>query len=346
MSLLQSFRVCAGLVSALGMLSGCAGTAQQPPLALQSVSSVAFKRNAATVRMAPAKSWMLPGSQKTPLLYVSNWGNGNVTVYTYLNGGGLLLVGTLTGFSFPAGLCTDTAGNVWIPDYNTGTIYEYQHGGTKPIEVISHQSGFPYACAVDPATGNLAVAKQHPYGHYRSYSVVDIYPKASKKGQPYDPYGGFREVYFVAYDNASNLYADGTPCISDCYYGGGGRPGLYELPKGGSEFTQLTLSGATLYKPTAINWVKPTLLLGDQNFQNQGTNGAYKLFVSGSTATVVGTLPFKGTQETYGFWRRAGNVIVPDYNANVLRIYSLSNGSLISTLSTKLSLPFGAAVSQ
>src|SRR5665213_3014248 len=52
------------------------------------------------------RSWMAPDAQKQlSLLYISNAGSSSVTVYTYLNGGGLLLVGTLTGFSSLAGMC-------------------------------------------------------------------------------------------------------------------------------------------------------------------------------------------------------------------------------------------------
>ena len=306
---------------------------------------------------------MLPDAQKKQsLLYVSNQGSGSVTVYTYLNGGGLVLVGTLTGFSKPTGMCTDNAGNVWIPDYGTGYLYEYQHGGTTPIDSIKQHTGLPYDCAVDPTTGNLAVANQHPNAKYGAKGLVDVYSlKGAKGGGSYSTASGFKNVYFVAYDNKSNLYVDAIPCPpSGCgslnskpkhlgaeqgrsqYY----LPGLFELSNGGSLFTQVTISGATLNSPSAINWVQPTLLLGDQNFQGQGTNGAYKLLVSGSTATVVGTLPFKGTQQAYGFWRRAGRVVVPDYSGNIVRVYSLSDGSLVSTLTTGISLPFGAVVSQ
>lgn len=205
------------------------------------------------------KSWMLPGTQKQPsLLYISNWGTGDVTVYTYLDGGGLLLVGTLTGFSLPAGMCTDSVGNVWIPDADTRKLYEYAHGGTKPIKTIQQYSGYPYSCSVDPTTGNVAVANSHPNGKYQAYSVVDVYPKGSRKGTPYSSAHGFKNVFFVAYDNASNLYADATPCFRDnCYYDRNGPPGLYELSKGGSAFNRLNLRGATLYQPTAVNWVKP-----------------------------------------------------------------------------------------
>ena len=66
---------------------------------------------------ASRASWMTPqATQATDLLYVSN--SRDVTVYTYKNGNGINLVGTLTGFSTPKGMCSDKAGNVWIADYD------------------------------------------------------------------------------------------------------------------------------------------------------------------------------------------------------------------------------------
>jgi hypothetical protein len=121
---------------------------------------------------------------------------------------------------------------------------------------------------------------------------------------------------------------------------------LYELTHGASEFKRLSLRGATLSEPAAINWVKPTLLLGDRNFKNEGSSGAYKVFVSGSKATVVATLPFAGTQKAYGFWRRADRVVVPDDIGDIVRIYNLSDGTLYNTLNTKIASPFAAVVSQ
>jgi hypothetical protein len=290
---------------------------------------------------------MADGAAKQPsLLYVSNWGTGDVTVYTYLNGGGLVLVGTLGGFGTPTGMCTDSSGDVWIPAYDSRKIFEYAHGGSTPIFTITEHSGFPFDCAVDPATGNLAVANQHPNGKYQAFGNVVVYPKGSRSGRVYSTSYGFSEVYFVTYDDKSNLYVDANPCNpSSCYYGGG-PPALFKLANGGSAFSPLTLSGGHLHEPAALNWVNPTLLLGDQNFKDEKTSGAYKVFISGSTATVVGTLPFAGTQQTYGFWRRAGRVIVPDHVGNVVGVYNLSDGSLFSTLDTKISSPFGAVVSQ
>ena len=328
-----------GLTIALTVIAGCGGGPRTSHLVSGPATSIAFNGSTPRVHPKREKSWMLPGAKKQSLLYVSNQGSGNVTVYTYADGGGLTLVGTLTGFSLPAGMCTDNAGNVWVPDYNSATINEYAHGGTMPIAQIHLHAGHPDDCAVDTNTGNVAVAVYIPnQKDSYPYGIVDVFINGNGKGIRYFPADGyFTEVYFLAYDNQSNLYADGV--------GYSGVTALFELPKGGKAFTQLALSGGTLNKPSAINWIKPTLLLGDQNFQGQGTNGAYKLLVSGSTATVVGTLPFNGTQQAFGFWRRAGRVIVPDYIGNVVRIYNLSDGSLISTLTTGISMPFGAVVS-
>ena len=321
------------------ILAGCAGSSSSlaPAAGAPNVPD-GIASNGRSEHSSQTKSWMLPGAQKQPsLLYISNTGSGSVTVYTYLNGNGLLLVGTLTGFSLPTGMCTDNAGNVWIPDYSAGSIYEYAHGGTSPIFTIRQQNGRPYDCAIDPVTGNLAVANQLPNGRY-SYGNVKVYPKGSKRGTTYVPPNGFRSVDFVAYDNKSNLYADGSELYTSY--------SLFKLPKNGSQLERMTLSGGTLNTPGALNWIKPTLMLGDQNYKNEGMSGAYKLFVQGTKATVVGSYQFAGTQDAYAFWRRAGRVIVPDHPGNIVRIYNLSDGTLYSKFTTEISLPFGAVVSQ
>ena len=334
---MKSSRALAAAVVVVAILGGCGGS--QPLSPLDATASYAASGSRPAQASHTGKSWMLPGAEKQPsLLYVSNMGTSDVTIYTYLNGNGLILVGMLTGFSSPTGMCADNAGNVWIPDYHSRKVYEYAHGGSAPIFTITQQNGLPYDCAIDPSTGSLAVANQLPDGRY-SYGNVKIYAKGSRRGTTYFPPYGFRSVDFLAYDNKSNLLIDGEQLYEPLAQ-------LFKLAKDSSELTTMTISGGALYVPGAINWVSPTFLLGDQNFENKGTQGAYKIFVSGSTATVVGTLPFSGTQHAYGFWRRAGRVIVPDQPGNAVRIYNLSDGSLFSKLTTSISAPFGAVVSE
>lgn len=312
------------------VLAGCGGSAGNLSGLNPSDASVTVPNRAV--------SWMVPQAKQTSLLYVSNAGTQDVTVYTYLDGGGLVLVGTLTGFSFPTGMCSDVAGNVWIPDYDTRKIEEFAHGGTSPVFTIHQQSGHPFDCAIDPSTGNLAVTDQQPGNKHHFDGSVVVYPKGSHAGTSYQPGGGFSAVEFLAYDNKSRLFVDGTA--------NGYGNGLFELAKGGSSLTHVEIAGATLEEPGAVNWIKPTLLVGDGNLGNGGTPGAYKLFISGSNATVVGSLTFAGTQQTYAFWRRAGLVAVPDHLGNVVRMYELSNGNFFSKVGTNVSLPFGAVVSQ
>lgn len=336
MDFLKTAKSAFGLGATLAILAGCGGGHSGPvpggPAAGSSVQPQSVRSG------KREQSWIAPGAQRQPsLLYVSNAGSGDVTIYTYFNGGGLLLVGTISGFSLPTGMCTDNDGNVWIPDFGTGRLYEYAHGGTTPIATIKQRNERPYDCSVDPATGNLAVANQRPNGKY-SYGNVTVYPNGSHRGTAYVPANGFSEVDFLAYDNKSDLFVDGAELY--------GQPALFELPKAQSTLTQLSLSGATLGQPGAVNWVKPYLLLGDQNFEGRGTSGAYKVYVSGTTGTVVGTLAFQGTRDAYGFWRRAGMVVVPDHVGSAVRIYTLANGILESKLTRKIALPFGAVVSQ
>ncbi|HEY1654052.1 MAG TPA: hypothetical protein VGF86_02935, partial [Candidatus Tumulicola sp.] len=272
----------------------------------------------------------------TSLLYVSNLGTNDVTVYTYRNGGGLLLVGTLTGFSYPTGMCTDKVGNVWVPDAGSGAVYEFAHGGTSPIDTIRQTGNSrPYDCSVDLSTGKLAVANQS--GGQFPNGNVKIYAKGSHSGVKYEaPHDA--QVDFLAYDDKSDLFVDGTQAT----YGAG----LYELPRGHHQFTTLTLSGGQLYSPGAIQWLNPTLLVGDAGQQGQGSPVADKIFVYGTTATILGVVSFANTQDTYGFWRRGKRIIVPDHLGNAVEMYALSNGAPISTLTTGISLPFGAVVSQ
>ena len=89
-------------------------------------------------------SWMAPGAMTKDLLYVSNLAANTVAVYSYPQD---KLVGTLTGFHKPDGICVDKKGNVWIVNnevsQSSEDVVEYKHGGTKPIATVSRS--FPRA---------------------------------------------------------------------------------------------------------------------------------------------------------------------------------------------------------
>lgn len=307
------------------MLAACAGPAQTTPFHNGALASV----------MSPA------ASKQPSLLYVSN--ASNVTVYTYNNGSDIKQVGTLTGFTSPGGMCTDNAGDVWITDYNSRTIYEYAHGGSVPVTKITAKAGYPYACAIDNATGSLAVSYEHPNGHYRNYAEVVVYGPGYKIGSSYGPKTGFYRSYFLAYDDQSNLYTTGNACgYYNCYIDG--YVHLFKLAAGKGTF-ELVQGGARQSAPSAIVWVNPSFLMGSGKSGDGGAQ-ALKIQVTGKRASIVGNVNFAQTFLTYGFTRRAGLVIVPDFAGNAVQIYNLSDGSLVNSFTQGLSQPFSAVISE
>ena len=71
-------------------------------------------------------SWMSPDAKKAKsLLYVADEGANDVLVYTYPAG---KLMGTLTGFETPTGICSNKAGDVFILNGNGTTVEVYAHG--------------------------------------------------------------------------------------------------------------------------------------------------------------------------------------------------------------------------
>jgi hypothetical protein len=123
-------------------------------------------------------SWMLPEATSENLLYVSSSSgfSGIVRVYSYPHG---RRVGALTSLTYAGGECVDSAGDVFIVEFSGpssagSTVYEYAHGGSTPIATLA-DPGSGFGCAVDPTTGNLAVANtsdasnpDHGYGGRRN----------------------------------------------------------------------------------------------------------------------------------------------------------------------------------
>jgi hypothetical protein len=322
---LASYGLAASLLSACG-----GGTAVTP------APSQPFTADA-------ANTWMSREAPKASnLLYVSSYSDNRVTIYTYDDGNSIKLVGTISIVQ-PGGMCTDKTGDVWVPSYQSKKIEEFAHGGTTPIQSIRREAGYPYACAVDSLTGDLAVTYELPSEKHRPSSTVVIYaegqPPRSIAPNDLSPIG------FVVYDNKGDLFVDGTPCYRGHCPPLHDRTVLLEYPAAGSSFKQLTIAGATISQATGLDWINPTLLLTNNDASTHKVT-AYKLLVRGDNATVVGTLPLKHAGPAYGVWVRAGLVIVPDENGDIVRTYDLKNGSFVSSFTKGLSSPFATVVSQ
>jgi hypothetical protein len=226
-------------------------------------------------------SWMLPGARNTDLLYVANVGgqnNSTVTVYRYPRGA---LIGTLSGFDFPTGLCSDGAGDVFVTNGNHNEIVEFKHGDSQPFQTLQ-TGGLTYGCSVDPTTGDLAATNwcDGPVGSCFAAGTVLIFKHA--KGAPTrfnDPYGA--SMYYCAYDDQGNLYVDGLTTFHHLDFA--------ELPRGSLTFSALALS--VPHDPPApggLQWYDKRLAVGFQN-----GNAIYQYRISGSTATMVRSTRFR-----------------------------------------------------
>jgi len=208
---------------------------------------------------------------KDNLLFVSDEGTSDVYVYSLLKD---RLVGTLTGFSEPRGVCLNRAGDIWITNAGDSNLLEYAPGGTTPIGSLNDPGEFPVDCSVNTTTGDLGASniisvKDGP-GSLSVYAGGVGIPAITP---------AFAHTYNVAYDPAGNLFIDGANDLGWFRFG--------ELVHGQKIVTTLALKGATMTAPTNVQYADGHLAIGDERgyFEN---SVIYRVTVSGTTATVVG----------------------------------------------------------
>ena len=290
MDTLRFVRPAVGAAVAASMLAACAGSqlSGATPASLATVAGT-------SALSGPARSWRSSATQNGDLLYVSDT-NGKVYVYSYP---AAKLVGTLVGFKGPGGLCSDRAGNVYVVDTPAVAILKYAHGGKKPIEVLHVYGYYPQGCSVDATTGDLAVANYASNPQLGPGSVT-IFRKGRGMGKSYQA-SSFNEYFFCSFDAKGNLYVDGTNA-------GTTQTEFAEMPHGSTSLTDITLKQNLGPFPGAVQWDGKYVALAD------GTTGElYRIKVTGSTGTVVGTSRFKGDRSTLlaQFWIAGNTIVVP-----------------------------------
>lgn len=262
-----AFAVCAAVI----MLSGCSGSETAGTGAPQLLPPNARARADAS------RSWVAPEAAGENLLYVSN-DAGSVFMFSYPAG---KLVGTLTGFDGPSGLCSDAKGNVFVTDTGLQQVIEYPHGSKKPLATLTDMGYYPNGCAVDPSTGDLAVAN---FAKSPSIGPGSIAIFKGAKGTPTnysDP--AFGEYFFCGYDDKGNLFVDGVNVgTTDSEFA--------ELPNGAKSFTNIKLKRQIGY-PGAVAWDGKQLALEDTSVDT-----VYRIKVAGSTGTIVGATRFKDSR--------------------------------------------------
>jgi hypothetical protein len=278
-------------VAAIGMLVGCGGAQTQVA-------------GAGAVPLGGAKVATSSGSD---LLYTSDGPDDNA-LYIYTEPGGVYVASSpLPDKAETLGMCSDEKGNVFVTAYaddGGGYIFEYAHGGITPTQTI-HESDYydqPWACSVDPTTGNLAVANYNT--RYYATGDIAIFPNAS--GQPISYTDSeFSNYISITYDGRGDLFVYGDKIHA--------VPGFAELPSGSGNLTNLSVSGL-LKSPWAIQWDGAYLAVLGGRFSGKHSDPlVYRVAFSGSTGTIVGKqTKFKGLLNLAGraFWIQGNTVLL------------------------------------
>ena len=348
-----------GFACTIALLAACNGGSQQPMSPATGAQAMRLPahlpadwpsqwRGASPVSVPQAfragtpdrgPSWIRKNITRRPaLLYITNWLHGTVTIYRYRNGQDIDLFGKLIGFHRPGQPCVNGKGDVYVPENDGTTVTGYHWGDVHPFVTLSDPYGQPISCSIDPTTGNLAAAN---YG----YGSVTIWPGAT--GSPVEITNGINYLSeFVAYDDSGDLLlGSSTP---DLMHGL-----LSYLPAGASSFTDLTLSGFTLGQGGNVQWGGTYWLVGDQGTYGVGCPcHVVQVSVSGSTASLDGSvLTFGGSPvDIVGFWKRGApryaHISAADFGADDDFIYSFPAMAVVNTVTSRVRIPFGVAVSQ
>jgi hypothetical protein len=328
----------------VALLAGCGGgmapaqlgaTGASTPAQLRFVGGAGAAHPFQPAGANAARSWMAPDAKKSKtLLYVADQDANDVDVYSYPAG---KLKGTLTGFQTPSGVCSNKAGDVFILNGNGTSVEVYAHGGSSPIRTLD-LPGYPELnCSVDPTTGNLALGV---LGNSCGDCFV-VFAGGSGTATVYTP-SGQNGLPGCGYDNNGNLFCDA--------YGTGGFA-LFELPKGSSTVTTVSVSGASGLTAGSIQWDATDLAFG----AGAGPT-LYQIQLSGSMGSVAGSTSLSGAGAVWQFWitnnlggkkHKGLRVIAPTISDNVgiAGYWNYPAGGTATKTITGLEGPDGAALS-
>jgi sugar lactone lactonase YvrE len=275
---------------------------------------------------------------------------GMAGTYGYADG-----TGSAARFLFPLGLAVDSAGNVYVAEYNTQTIRKIDSGGVvTTFAGLAGSSGTadgtgsaarfsaPSFVAVDSA-GNLYVADSDNNNTIRKISSGGVVttlagsPGFNGSADGTGSAAGFRRPDGVAVDNAGNLY------VTD-----GGNNTIRKISSGAMVTTVAGLAlslGSTDGTGSAARFNDPRGVavdsVGNLYVADHYNNTIRKISSGGVVTTFAGLAGSSGSTDGTGSAARfygpdgvavdsAGNVYVADsYNDTIRKI---SNGGVVTTV--------------
>jgi hypothetical protein len=325
----------AGVLVTLAICSACAGGgAVSPSTATFNVTHVGRALwvngrpvTAARLNPLPAYASIVPDrhTKAKDYEYINNYYGTYSTIFNYPKSD--KQVGTITGVGGQG--CTNVLygygkKTFWIVESDT-EINEYL-APKKLINALSDSVGMPSSCAMN-TSGDLAVGI---LGGSGSGDVV-IYKNASGSGTVMST--PLAREYFDGYDNQGNLFADG--------FDGGYNFLLAELPKGGSTFKKIATSNTVTF-PGSVQWDGTYLAVTDQL-----TNEIYRYAVSGTQATLKGSVRLTGAGDCAQTWIVKGLVYCGDAGNNDGEVFNYpAGGRPAAVLTGVFDFPLGVTVTK
>jgi hypothetical protein len=193
----------------------------------------------------------------------------------------------------------------------------------KPLKTLSVSIGNPSSCAMD-TSGDLAIGGL-------SNGDIEIFKHASGSGTVMAT--PLNEEYFDGYDNKGNLFFDGLH--------NGDHFELVELPEGSSKLQVITTSNAVEF-PGSVQWDGKYVTVTDQD-----ANAMYQYTVSGTTATLEGTVSLSGSTDCAQTWIATGVVFCADAGNQNGEVFKYpAGGSPIAIFTGMFDLPLGTVAAE
>jgi hypothetical protein len=209
---------------------------------------------------------------------------------------------------------------------NQITEYEVPQTPIKTLSVSYSSIGSPSSCAMD-TSGDLAVGILYGAGG----GDIVIFKDASGSGTVMST--PLAREYFDGYDPQGNLFFDG--------FTGGSNFQLDELPAGSNKIKTITTSN-TVQFPGSVQWDGTYLAVTDQE-----TEEIYRYTVSGTTATLKGTLSLSDSSDCAQTWIVKTLVYCGDAGNNDGEVFNYpAGGSPVAVLTGSFDFPLGVVAAK
>jgi hypothetical protein len=172
---------------------------------------------------------------------------------------------------------------VWVAGFynNKPAMLEYRHDGAGPIDHLALPNTAPFGCAVDPTSGDLAVANSQSQN-----GSLTVYRKAKGSGKTYFD-ANIKTFLYCAYDSEGNLLGQGRASGTSFEF--------TELVKGGKQLEDVNF-GALQGEPGGVQWDGSYFVIG-----YNGGQELYRYSIAHFKATFVGETPLNAG----GFYLRS-----------------------------------------